>query len=85
MSDEHVPSPSHDPAGGHDGGHSDAGSVAGHGDAAAHAADHGAHGGHEAMSLGPVDWTAWGIGVVGVLAGVIVAVCAALSTGAIAV
>ncbi len=56
-----------------------------HGDhgAAAHATDpHGAdahgtgHGhdahGHEESSLGPIDWTMWGVGVVGVLAALIV-------------
>ncbi len=85
MSDEHAPAPGHDPAGEHDGGHAGPVAAGAHGAPDPHADDHAAHGGHEAMSLGPVDWTAWAIGVVGVLAGVVVAVCAALSTGAISV
>lgn len=46
-----------------------------HGDhgAAAHDTGHGhdAHG-HEESSLGPIDWTMWGVGVVGVIAALIV-------------
>lgn len=86
MTDEHAdPNVGQDPAGSHDAGGPDAAgghgsTLAGHGAAAAH----GAHaGGHDDMGLGPTDWTAWGVGVVGAVAGLIVAVCAAISTGAI--
>ncbi len=84
MSDEHAPGPAHDPAGEHAEAAPDA-MTGGHAGGDAHAADHAAHGGHEAMTLGPVDWTAWAVGLVGILAGVVVAICAALSTGAITV
>lgn len=54
-----------------------------------HTADtHGGHGsgsyaehGHEGMGLGPIDWTMWGAGLLGVAIGVIGAACFALSTG----
>jgi hypothetical protein len=40
-----------------------------------------AHGGHEqAEPLGPVDWGAWAAGILGVLAGLVVAACLWLST-----
>ncbi len=84
MSDEHAPGPGHDPAGEHAEAAPDA-TIGGHAGGDAHAADHAGHGGHEAMALGPVDWTAWAVGLVGILAGVVVAICAALSTGAITV
>jgi hypothetical protein len=47
-------------------------------------ADHG-HGGHDehgehAPALGPVDWFAWGAGILGVGAGLVVAFCLYLST-----
>ena len=47
-------------------------------------ADHG-HAGHDehgdhAEKLGPIDWRAWGAGLLGVGAGVAVAVCLYLST-----
>jgi len=47
-------------------------------------ADHG-HGGHDehgehAPALGPVDWFAWGAGILGVGAGLAVAFCLYLST-----
>ncbi len=39
------------------------------------------HGGHEhAEPLGPIDWGAWGGGILGVLAGLLVAGCLWLST-----
>ena len=76
MTDHADPTAGHDPAGSHDTAHGDA-------DAAG---AHGAHGaGHDEMVLGPIDWTAWAVGVVAALAGAVVAVCAAISTGAIAV
>ena len=58
------------------------------GDQHAHVDDHGGdHGhddhGHEADTLGPVDGLAWGAGAVGILLGLVVAACFALSTGAI--
>jgi hypothetical protein len=76
MTDHAGPAAGHDPAGTHDSAHTDPDASGGHG---AHAA------GHDEMILGPTDWTAWGIGLVAVLAGVIVALCAAISTGAITV
>jgi len=47
-------------------------------------ADHG-HDGHDehdehASTLGPVDWFAWGAGILGVGAGLVVAFCLYLST-----
>ena len=47
-------------------------------------ADHG-HAGHDehgehAPALGPVDWFAWGAGILGVGAGLVVAFCLYLST-----
>ena len=38
--------------------------------------DHGAHG----PSLGPVDWLAWGAGILGVGAGLVVAFCLYVAT-----
>ncbi len=81
MTDHVPPTTGHDPAGPHDA-HDDAG----HADAAHDAAGAGGHGAdHDEMVLGPTDWTAWAVGVLAVLAGAVVAVCAAISTGAIAV
>lgn len=57
----------------------------GHEDAHGAAANHAGHDGHDGMDLGPIDWAAWAVGIVAVAAGLIVAVCAAISTGAIAV
>jgi hypothetical protein len=47
-------------------------------------ADHG-HGGHDeqgqhAPTLGPIDWFAWGAGILGVGAGLVVAFCLYVST-----
>jgi hypothetical protein len=88
MSDEHAnPDASRDPAVEHHG----AGAAAGS-DHATAAIDHSAppHGtahdaghGHDDMGLGPIDWTAWFVGLVGAAAGVALVVCAALSTGAL--
>ena len=36
--------------------------------------------GHESEALGPIDWTAWGAGAVGVLLGLVVAGCLVLTT-----
>ena len=47
---------------------------AGHGHA-----EHGEHGEH-ATALGPIDWFAWGAGILGVGAGLVVAFCLYLST-----
>jgi hypothetical protein len=57
------------------------------GDAPAHEPDdagHG-HGGHDedgehAATLGPIDWAAWGAGILGVGAGLVVAVCLYVAT-----
>jgi hypothetical protein len=39
------------------------------------------HGGHEhGMALGPIDWRAWGAGVLGVAGGLAVAACLWLAT-----
>lgn len=59
--------------------------------------DHGAHGaaahdahgtghghdehGHEASSLGPIDWKMWGVGVVGVVVAVIIVAGFVAATG----
>lgn len=43
-------------------------------------ADHDEHGDH-AEKLGPVDWAAWGAGIVGVAAGLAVVICMYLSVG----
>jgi hypothetical protein len=45
--------------------------------------DAGAHGGdgRGGEALGPVDVTMWGVGVVGVALGLLVAVCVAFATG----
>ena len=83
MSDAHPgPNVIHDPAVSAvsaNAAHAGAAAAPGHGSAR----DHDAHGGHDDMALGPIDWTAWATGVVAVVAGAIVAVCAAISTGAI--
>jgi len=44
--------------------------------------DQDAHGGHGAHgpALGPVDWFAWGAGILGVGAGAVVAVCLYVAT-----
>jgi len=47
---------------------------AGHGHAG-----HGEHGDH-AEKLGPIDWAAWGAGMLGVGAGLVVAACLYIST-----
>jgi hypothetical protein len=70
MTDQHG---GHDPA--HpdsDHGHDDH-AAGGHGAADAH--------GHGGEALGPIDITMWGIGVVGVALGLLVALCVAFSTG----
>ncbi len=64
--------------------------AAGHGpgDQAAAGSAHGAHGGahgagdHEEAVLGPVDWVAWGAGLLGVAAGLIIVLCFVLATSA---
>jgi hypothetical protein len=69
MTDQHA---AHDPA--HpdtDHGHDDYG-------AGAHGGDTHAHSGE---ALGPIDVTMWGVGVVGVALGLLVAVCVAFATG----
>jgi len=52
--------------------------------------DHGDDHGHDDHAhaeepLGPINFAAWGAGVLGVIAGVIVAACFALGTGALSV
>jgi hypothetical protein len=40
-----------------------------------------AHGGHaQGTPLGPIDWASWGAGVLGIAAGLAVAVCLFIST-----
>lgn len=54
-----------------------------HGDSAHADAAHAdaAHGDHaQGAPLGPVDWPAWGAGLLGIAAGLVVAVCLYLST-----
>ena len=36
---------------------------------------------HDEESLGPIDWTLWGAGVLGIALGAVVAFCFAMSTG----
>jgi hypothetical protein len=72
MSDQHAApgahGADHDDAGHDDAAHGDAT----HGDAT-HGGDHGSHGdGHDGMGLGPIDWTMWGVGIVGVLSALVV-------------
>jgi hypothetical protein len=64
----------------------------GHDGAVAHHAvdDHGADHGHDdhahevVMPLGPIDWIAWGAGILGVALGLVVVVGFALATGGVA-
>ncbi len=42
-------------------------------------AGHDEHGGHD-VALGPIDWAAWGAGILGVGAGLAVAVCLFVAT-----
>ena len=49
-----------------------------HGDGAHADASHGDHG--QGAPLGPVDWPAWGAGLLGIAAGLVVAACLYLST-----
>jgi len=53
-----------------------------HGEADAQGADaeHGEDG-HTPDTLGPIDWTAWGVGAAGVAIGLLIAAGFALSTG----
>jgi hypothetical protein len=55
---------------GHDDGHDDGHAADAHGHADAHAEE----------SLGPIDWSAWGAGVLGVILGLAVAWCFVLAT-----
>ncbi len=56
-----------------------------HGAAAAHGTGHDDHGhdghGHEADQLGPIDWTMWSIGILGVIAAAVVTAGFAMATG----
>ncbi|HEX8939482.1 MAG TPA: hypothetical protein VF763_04905 [Candidatus Limnocylindrales bacterium] len=67
----HEPEPGHGPGGGH----APAGEDAPDGHADAHAGD--AHG---AEALGPIDLAAWGAGLAGMLAGLVVVLCFVLAT-----
>lgn len=51
--------------------------TAAHGDGVPASAAHGAdeHGEHGEAPLGPIDWPAWGLSLVGILLGGVVAVC----------
>jgi hypothetical protein len=58
-----------------------------HDDSPAHEPDDAGHGhsghdehGEHAPALGPIDWFAWGAGILGVGAGLVVAFCLYLST-----
>jgi hypothetical protein len=52
---------------------------------AEHSADshdaHDAHGGHGGVALGPIDWRAYGAGVLGAALGLVVAAVLAVTTG----
>ncbi len=52
--------------------------AAAHGDGADAGAAHGDHA--QGAPLGPVDWPAWGAGLLGIVAGLLVAACLYLST-----
>lgn len=55
-----------------------------HGAPAAHGTGHDdghGHDDHGAAKLGPIDWKMWGVGLVGVIAGLIVVAGVVLSTG----
>ena len=52
-------------------------------DQADHGADHGGEHGHATESLGPIDWSAWGAGVAGVILGLAVVGCFVLATSAL--
>jgi len=50
-----------------------------------HADGHEEHGGHDehadhGVALGPIDWAAWGAGILGAAAGLAVAVCLYVAT-----
>ena len=77
MSD-HQPAPDDGAPGGHDGSHGASGHAAARTGGAAGAGD---AQGHDDMGLGPIDWTAWIVGLAGVAAGALTAVCFALATG----
>jgi hypothetical protein len=73
VSDATPHAPAHEPAASPDAGHDS------HDDTGAH--DAGGHAGHAgAVALGPIDWRAWGAGVVGVAAGAIVVASLYLAT-----
>jgi hypothetical protein len=69
--DDHPPAHEPDEAG-HAHGHEEHGGHDEH-------ADHDEHGDH-GVPLGPVDWAAWGAGIVGAAAGIAVAVCLYVAT-----
>ncbi len=48
----------------------------GHQDEAGHPHDE-----HASASLGPIDWAAWGAGILGIVAGLLTAACIYLATG----
>ena len=75
---DHQPAADRGAPGAHDGSHVAAGHAAAGTGGAAGAGD--AHG-HDDMGLGPIDWTAWIVGLAGVAAGAVTAFCFALSTG----
>ncbi len=52
-----------------------------HGSTADHGGDHGHDDhGHASETLGPIDWTMWGVGVLGVIVGLIITAGLALAT-----
>ena len=51
--------------------------------AATDQADHGGEHGHATELLGPIDWSAWGAGVAGVILGLAVVGCFVLATSAL--
>jgi hypothetical protein len=60
--------------------HGSATAMAGaHGAAAGHGDDH--SDGHGGSTLGPVDWTMWGVGAVGVVAALIITAGFVVATG----
>ena len=76
--DAHGPAEAADATETHDEPHGGAGHGGGHGASGGHDDPH-----HGEEPLGPIDVTIWGLGVLGVLLGGVVAVLMAMSTGAL--
>ena len=76
-----VPRESHDAGETHDAGESHGGAD----DDAGGGHDEGGHGEHAEASLGPIDWAAWGAGLLGVALGLVVVVGLLISLNWVAI